>query len=123
MVKIVLSLMLGLSLIATPLFAEDEIRHFQGVKPASLAEAVAVFSDYNQQLEAILAKGTLDAVDMHNIHELTYTLENALETIEDELEQLAELLEDVHQATEHGETDKALRQGRAYLEMARQLIQ
>jgi hypothetical protein len=123
MLKTILPLAFALSLVASPVFADNEVKHFQGVKPASLPEALAVFSDYNKQLEAILAKGELDAVDMHNIHELTYTLENALEKIDDELDVLSEILEDVHQATEHGDTQTAVSQGKAYLDMSRQLIE
>jgi uncharacterized protein YukE len=53
---------------------------------------------------------------MAEIHQLTYSLENALARIKKQLEESAELLEDVHQASEKAQYDNALKQGRAYLE-------
>ncbi len=78
--------------------AEDRPSHFKGQAAPDLNTAVANFSEYNNRLEKILA-GELTDADLATVHELTYTLENALEKINIDLEELAEILEKVHIAS------------------------
>ncbi|HEY7773612.1 MAG TPA: DUF6746 family protein, partial [Marinagarivorans sp.] len=54
--------------------------------------------------------------DLNEVHILTYTLENALEKLGSEREQLAELLEQVHKASEGADSDTVKTSGRAYLQ-------
>src|SRR5690606_21127756 len=75
----------------------------------------------NGQLEAILAKDELGPEDTAKIHELTYTLENALARIESEVEALEETLEEVHVASERYEVETVRTQGRKYLDNAAKL--
>lgn len=57
------------------------------------------------------------------IHELTYTLENALETIAEALGNIAELLEEVHVASETFDVDTIQNSGASYLQAAEPLTQ
>lgn len=100
----------------------ERFDHFEGQSAASLEEAVANFSSYNEKLAEILAGEELDAAALVTIHELTYTLENALEKIEDELDDLADVLEDLHKASETADFDGTREHGRAYLDTARKVI-
>lgn len=88
----------------------------------TLEEAVANFSEYNHKLEAIL-DGDLTEEAMVEIHELTYTLENALAKINAELTHLADTLEELHLASEEYDTETAMNKGREYLSVAREVIE
>lgn len=113
--------LLGLCL-AIPAFAEERLDHFQGKAAETLEDAVANFREYNNRMAALVNKGALSAQDLHRIHEITYTLENALEKIRDELENLAEVLEDVHVASETADVEMVRNRGRIYLETAGQIV-
>ncbi|RFA29308.1 hypothetical protein CAI21_09530 [Alkalilimnicola ehrlichii] len=102
--------------------AGERVDHFQGLPAESLEQAVANFSEYNVRLAAILENDTLTAEDMHRIHELTYTLENALEKINADLTALADTLEELHVASETAQYEAAQQFGAAYLEKARKVI-
>ncbi|MBE0493959.1 MAG: hypothetical protein IBX48_06410 [Thiomicrospira sp.] len=106
----------------TAIASNDKAQHFKGQPSHTLEQAVKNFSEYNKKLAVIMQKEKLEPVDMAEIHELTYTLENALEKIENALEQIEDDLEDVHQASEKGQYDKALKKGRAYLKNAQTII-
>lgn len=103
------------------LMASDS-QHFKGEPSKTLEQAVKNFSVTNQKLATIMQKDKLEPIDMGEIHQLTYTLENALEKIQDELKKIEDLLEDVHQASEKGQYDKALKQGREYLSKSQKII-
>jgi SMC interacting uncharacterized protein involved in chromosome segregation len=119
--------MLGLLFVALVLAfssaaAEERIEHFKGLQPASLEEAVKNFSEYNEKLAAILQQAEISPADLGEIHQLTYTLENALEMINAEFTALAETLEEVHVASETADYETARRKGEEYLATARKLI-
>jgi len=102
--------------------SSDRADHFQGKSAATLEEAVDNFSTHNKKLADILAKDELAATDMVEIHELTYTLENALEKIHEELEELAETLEEVHLASEKLDATVVKEKGDHYVETAAKFI-
>jgi len=110
---------LGVSGIAC---ADARPDHFKGEPAETFQEAVANFSAYNEKLAAILAKNTLEPADIVQIHELTYTLENALEKINEEFEDLADTLEEVHVASERLDAAQVRTQGEIYLDTARQVF-
>jgi len=104
-------------------YAQAEIEHYRGLPAETLEQAVANFSEYNQKLGALVEKEELTPQDIDKVHELTYTLENALERIQDELDLIAELLEEVHVGSETLQYEQVQQSGRAYLEKARTLIE
>lgn len=99
----------------------DDVKHHEGKPANTLTEAVANFSDYNAKLEAILGGAVTDN-DMHDIHILTYTLENALGKINDELAELSQVLEELHLATERMDREAVVEHGRNYLTTSREVI-
>lgn len=101
---------------------EDRPEHFKGLPADTLAQAVANFSEYNNKLALLIQQESLMPQDMHEVHMLTYTLENALAKIHAELTALAESLEVVHLASERAEPEIVKAQGRVYLDNARQII-
>lgn len=110
---------LGYSVFAA---AEEKLGHFKGKSSETLEEALNNFSQYNHKLSEILNQKTLSPVDMQHVHELTYTLENALEKINASMIELAALLEAVHVGSESGDTTATQTEGVRYLDMARQII-
>lgn len=99
----------------------DRPDHFKGKPSDTLEQAVANFSEHNKKLKKVLA-GELTADQMVEVHELTYTLEVALAKIHSELGQLKDVLEEVHVASEHMDTDTVKSSGKAYLKTAETVV-
>ena len=101
--------------------ASDD-RHFHGERVDSLSQAVKVFSEQNKKFAAMLEKGSISLKEMGDIHQMTYSMENALRKIKREVDEMEYLLEEVHEASEHGGNQKVLEDGRKYLEKAQTLV-
>lgn len=113
---------IALSLSATTWADSDRPAHAKGEPADTLEQAVSNLSEYNDKLEAVLQKDELSATDMHDIHMLTYTLENALQKIQADLAETAEMLEQVHIASETNKPEVVKTRGQVYLETTRQLV-
>lgn len=96
--------------------------HSKGEPADTLQQAVTNLSEYNDKLEALLVKDELTVMDMHEVHMLTYTLENALEKIQADLVEVAEVLEEVHVASETGQPQVVKEKGQVYLQTTRTLV-
>src|SRR5690606_36410688 len=75
------ALLLGLFLAGHSL-ASERYEHFKGQPSENLPQALHNLAEYNQKLQALLAKPAFDEHDLHEVHALTYTLENALGRID-----------------------------------------
>ncbi|MCS3904541.1 hypothetical protein J2T55_002580 [Methylohalomonas lacus] len=107
---------------AMPAMADERPDHFEGKQAETLEQAVAHFSEYNDKLATLLAQDTLSAADLGRIHELTYTLENALAKINAELSGLAPTLEEIHVASETADAETVKSRGRIYLNTATKVV-
>lgn len=107
--------------LAASAVASERLVHFKGVPSTTLAEAVTHLTDYNQRLADTLAQ-ELTSERMAEVHMLSYTLENALKKIDEELQQIAATLEEVHIASETADPQTVKAQGARYLEAARTLV-
>lgn len=106
----------GLLCAATAAQADDDRpEHFEGEGAKTLEQALVNLREYNAKLSTIIERDELTASDMAEIHKLSYTLENALERIEDEVDELADVLEKVHVASEEMDRETVRRQAPAYL--------
>ena len=124
MKSLILAATLALVPFSTPARASgagERAAHFEGKPSATPAQAVANFNEYNLKLKTIL-DGKLTDADMAEVHQLTYTLENALEKINEEMSALAGTLEEVHLASEKLDRDAVLKHGRAYLSVSGQVV-
>lgn len=101
--------------------SEDRPDHFKGKPSTTLQEAVTNLNEYNQKLQALL-NAELTPAAMAEIHQLTYTLEQALQKVHQETEKMQQVLEEVHVASEHMDVDTAKTQGKIYLQNANTLL-
>lgn len=99
----------------------ERIEHFKGLAAPDWATAVAHLQEYNQQLTDILARQDLGHEDMDRVHQLTYTLENAVERIQGDLQILADALEEVHLASESDDVQRLRSNAAIYLEHSQRL--
>lgn len=117
--RYVSALVLGLGL-STAALADERIEHFKGKPAKTLDQAVENFVQYNHRLEMVLAQEATDA-RLVEIHELTYTLENALEKLNAEMAALADTLEEVHVASETYDREALAEAAERYLEVVESL--
>jgi hypothetical protein len=97
----------------------ERIDHYKGKPSHTLGEALVNFSEANQQLEKLLA-GEIGNTELAAIHELTYTLENALKKINESLGEAVEMLEEVHIASETFDRATVKSKGEAYLSVSKE---
>jgi hypothetical protein len=102
--------------------ASDRPDHFEGQASETVAEAMANLAEANRTLESILASDSLSPQQLHEVHELTYTLENALARLGEELERSAVALEEVHLASERNDAETVRTQSAVYLDAIRSLL-
>ncbi|MDT8879366.1 DUF6746 family protein [Halomonas saccharevitans] len=107
-------------MLATTAHAEGP-DHFSGEPSRTLEEAIANLGEYNERLTELLAKDELSNRDLGTVHELSYTLENALARIDAEVDAMAVSLEEVHLGSESVDRERVRLNGMAYLNGARPL--
>ncbi|MGM0534883.1 MAG: DUF6746 family protein [Pseudomonadota bacterium] len=120
--KSVLLAALCTGLLAGTAQAEERPDHFEGESADTLAEAVTQFSDTNRELADLLARDDLSNTDLGTIHELSYTLENALAKIDEAVDTMAVDLEEVHLGSESVDHERVRSNGATYLEAAQTLV-
>ncbi len=118
--RLIHGLVVSISVLATnALHADERPDHFQGEASETLEQARSNFDEASQSVAELLAQDDITMADMARIHELTYTLENALERIDEEYDALEEQLEELHLASEGADVEKARELGETYLDNAR----
>jgi len=107
----------ALGLAGLPAAASDEVDHYAAEPSETLAEAMANLREYNAKVEEVMARDALSVQDMEEIHQYTYTMEQAVARVAAEMEKIAVVLERVHLSSE-GDNPHALRGAtEVYLEM------
>lgn len=117
MLKSTLRLLPLLAVLSWPALAEERVDHYQGKPAETLEQAIANFKAGNAQLKQLL-EGEVTSADLAEIHQLSYTLENALGKMNKEMKVMAMLLEQVHLASETAKAQTVQGSGRAYLDIA-----
>ncbi len=102
--------------------ASERVEHFKGLPAPDLSTAVKNLSEYSDLLEKQLS-AEITSNTLGEVHVLTYTLEIALEKINQELAQLADTLEEVHIASETNEPQAMADKGKEFLGVIEQLRQ
>lgn len=98
--KLMLVVLLTAAFLSPRAHSEDKYAHFPAVASQDLPTALCNINTYNEKLSELINKPILSAQDMVKVHELTYTLENAINFLKASLEQTSVDLEKVHKASE-----------------------
>ncbi|WP_404376092.1 DUF6746 family protein [Vreelandella aquamarina] len=106
-------------------FADEQNRmdHFEGEASETLTQALENMAEGNQRLAELLGAEALTDEQMGEIHMLTYTLENALQRVDQEVESMAVSLEEVHLGSESLDQERVAINGADYLDAAAPFVQ
>ncbi|WP_321275750.1 DUF6746 family protein [Thiomicrorhabdus indica] len=107
-------LMTALMAMTTTAMASED-KHFDAQMPTSFMQAQQQLVEGKAELAKIVADGEVSMAEMGKVHQLTYSLENALEFMEEEMEQIQETLERVHKGSEHGTNQQVLQDSQQFL--------
>lgn len=92
--------------------AEPNVQHYEAPEPKTKAEAFEVFETAAKEMEKIGQHAPFSDGDLERIHELSYALENAVETLQlsakeaaqiHALATLSDVVEEIHEASEEHE--------------------
>ena len=92
-----------------------EVQHYKAQPAPNLEAAVKNLREYNQKLEEHLNQ-EMTVENMEKIHQLSYTLENALKRMDKDLNSIASVLEGMHLASEARNEEKVQGNAETYLE-------
>lgn len=112
----------GIVSFSAPLMAEERPDHFEAKPSPTLEAALENLAEYNPRLADLIGKESLSPEDLNTVHQLTYTLEQALQKIGEEKDRVAVLLEEVHLASESADSETVKGSGKGYLEGTAPLI-
>lgn len=121
--KTITALTLSLTTLLVSQFAtagdSERARHFKGITPTSVENAQEIIAEYNGKIAELTSKGKMEITDLGSIHMYTYTLENAVAYLREDLTKLADTLETLHLLSESTDIAKAQAQGKTYLKDAK----
>lgn len=96
----------------------DDIQHYEGKVFTKKKQAIKALKETSAQMAEIVASETLDIAKMEQIHQTSYTTEDAIAFLDKkgkyDLSDLAEKLEEVHLASEDHKAEELRRDFIAY---------
>lgn len=95
--------------------AEEKYNHFPSLNAETTSDALCNLTVYNERLKELVNRKSLTPEDMVKVHELTYTLENAVIKLKENIATIAVDLEKVHKGSEHLDQEKIKKSGEKYL--------
>lgn len=99
----------------------QRVDHFQAKQADGVVEAIANLREANAKLAELLS-GEVNDYAMNDIHSLSYTVEESLTRIIEEMKMLLDTAGDMHFATEGLKRDAVIDYGDAYLSGVRKII-
>ena len=119
-----MSAMLAGALVSSSVLADDHgdheadtAKHFAAKPSPDVNTALCHLATYNKLLSDVTSAQSVDPVAMNQVHELTYTLENALARLHQTLAATAAALEEVHLASERMDETVVKQQTQMYLSL------
>lgn len=106
---------------ADPEPVPNRVAHYEGKQADTVAGSLANLREANAELRTLL-EGALTEDDMHDVHSLSYTLEEALKEIAAEVKELQDVVEDVHLGSEGMKQELVRSKGLDYLQRIEQLL-
>lgn len=110
------------ALVSNFVVAEESYNHFPSLPSNDTQTAICNLNTYNLKLQEIISKKRISPEDMVKIHELTYTLENAVARLQTTLEVTAVELEKVHKASERMDSKVVKHSGDSYIQQLETLL-
>lgn len=107
---------------ATATADNERMEHYEALPAESLEQAISNLKSHNQKLQTILQQSEISAENMVQVHELTYTLEVALQRLQLELSETADVLEEVHLGSETMDYERVREHGARYLQVMEHLL-
>ena len=112
----------AVSFVFSSVAAADDFQHYPAKPSPTVEAALCHLSSLNPVLSQLTSSEKVKLEDMVKIHELTYTLENALGTLQAALVETAERLEEVHKASERFDQKTVVEKSVEYRKLANQFI-
>lgn len=94
---------------------DGHVQHYKAEPAPNLKAAVENLREYNRKLEQHLDQ-EMTTENLEKIHQLSYTLENALKRMDKDLGNIASVLEGMHLASEARNQEKVQANAETYLE-------
>ena len=104
-------------------FAGERADHYKGKVPKSLDQAMSYLRSHNAQLNTLLKTEKLSPQQLDEIHQMTYTMENAIKKLKNEVTVISDSLEALHKASETGKTKITKNLGEKYLLLSKPLVE
>ena len=102
--------------------ADEKIQHFPALQAPDVGTAFCNLRAYNEKLKEVTKSDKMSAEELVKVHELTYTLENALARLNETVEEAAEDLEKVHKASEVLDQKTVKASGQTYLALVEAIL-
>ena len=119
----IISLLFIFSMTTGNTFAGERADHYKGKVPKSLDQAINYLRSHNAQLNTLLKTEKLSPQQLDEIHQMTYTMENAIEKLKNGVTGISDSLEALHKASETGQTNITKSLGEKYLLLSKPLVE
>ena len=103
------------------LVGATEVNHFKGAASPDLKSALCNLQNFDKKMAKLVGKKKMEMEDLAEIHELTYTLEVAVQKVQSELNVVAEELEKAHKGSEVLAEAKVKKAAQEYLDRTKLL--
>ncbi|MBK1697638.1 DUF6746 family protein [Rhodovibrio salinarum] len=101
--------------------SDGQVQHYKAKPAPNLEVAVKNLREYNQKLDELLSQ-EMTVENMEKIHQLSYTLENALQRVDKDLKNIASVLEGMHLASEKRNEKAVKDNAETYLENTNMIL-
>ena len=98
-----------------------DVDHFKGAASPDLQSALCNLKKFDKKMAKLVKKQEMKMEDLAEIHELTYTLEVAVQRVQSEMNVVAEELEKAHKGSEVLAEAKVKKAAKEYLDRTKLL--
>lgn len=98
-----------------------DVDHFKGAASPDLQSALCNLQKFDKKMAKLVGKKKMEMEDLAEIHELTYTLEVAVQRVQSEMNVVAEELEKAHKGSEVLAEAKVKKAAKEYLDRTKLL--
>ena len=118
LIKSTLSLLLVSTLHVNIAYSDERPEHFEGAVVQGWEQAITILRDANLELQTLSEQQGLSHQDSARIHELSYTMENALAVLATQIKTSSDALEALHLSSETPNLEQTEMLQKQYLKTA-----